>query len=179
MLFCCLIALILWFATAPNLSYQGKSLRYWFSQLPLDHFHGAVGDVSTGRWVVDSMQRKYGSLLESPANAQAAVREMGTNCLPFFIAKLKKEESPVENKIQRFAFSLGFKRSWFPNVEAQRAQATAGLMCFNPLPPEFLHELEILRTNANQSIAEKARYVLFYQKPNFFMLRDAKPVGDW
>ena len=42
---------------------------------------------------------------------------------------------------------------------------TAGLMCFNPLPPQFRHELDILRTNPNGSIAEKARYVLFYQKP--------------
>ena len=114
---------------------------------------------------MDAMGRKYGSLLENPETALSAVREMGTNCLPFFMAKLTKKESPIENRIQKFLFYLGFKRPWFENVEAQRAQATAGLMCFNPLPPQFEHEIDTLRTNSNVSIAEKARYVLFYQKP--------------
>ena len=166
MLFCCGVGLISWFSLGPNLSCQGKPLRYWFGQLPPDHFRGEeVGSVSAGRWVMDSMGRKYGSLLENPDNAQAAVRKIGTNSLPFFMVKLKRIESPTENRIQRFAFWLGFKRPWFDNVEAQRAQATAGLMCFNPLPPQFRRELDILRTNSNGSIAEKARYVLFYQKP--------------
>jgi len=165
-LFCCGVGLISWFSMGPNLSCQSKPLRYWFSQLPPDNFRGVeVGSVCAGRWVMDSMGRKYGSLLEDPENAQAAVRKIGTNCLPFFMAKLKRKESPIENNIQRFAFRLAFKRPWFDNVGAQRAQATAGLMCFNPLPPQFRHELNILRTNSNVSIAEKARYVLFYQKP--------------
>jgi hypothetical protein len=164
-LFCCVVGLLSWLSIRQNFSFQGKSLRYWFSQLPPDHFHGGVGEVSTGRWVVDSMQRKYGSLLEDPLNAQAAIREIGTNCLPFLIAKLKRNESPIELRIQRFAFRVGLKQPWFENVEAQRAQATSGIMCFNPLPRQFLHEIDLLRINSNEKIAEKARYVHFYQKP--------------
>ncbi len=165
-LICVLGVCILVWGGRDHQSYQAKPLKYWFHQLPLTMVRNVGGKQTIlmgGK--MEALGLKYGSFLEEQEKTEEAIRAIGTNGVPFFLAKLGRHESATQNWIDEHAFRWGLKRRLFDCVEAERAQAVTALIWLSPLPDESLRELIVLSTNADSAIAGSAQYVLSSPKP--------------
>jgi hypothetical protein len=139
------------------LLYSGHPLGYWFNELPMTFVSaGTVNSVEQ----MDAFGSKYGSQRERPGVSVAAIRNIGTQGLPFLIRKLERRETPIERWAQTCAFKCGVKRLLFPNREVQRAQAVTALLALSPLPPDAISKLRVLSKNNTNSVGLSAAYLL-------------------
>jgi hypothetical protein len=151
--------------TSPDLPiYQGKPLDYWFGQLPL----------ASVAWVAGSNRvsilphaaaggRRYGSTLESPEAPLKAIQEIGTNAIPFVLAKLQRRLSPIQRWIQTVCSKCGMKRPLFADpleLLAERKQAVTALLCLAPLPEEPVVRIQKLCAKGDSEVTVYARAVL-------------------
>jgi hypothetical protein len=147
---------VLCFGSKPPL-YSGHPLGYWFNELPMTFVSaGTVGSAEQ----MDEGGRKYGSQREKHGVSLAAIRNIGTQGLPYLIRKLERRETPIEHWAQTCAFKCGAKRLLFPNREVQRAQAVTALLALSPLPPDAISKLRFLSKNSTNSVGLSAAYLL-------------------
>ncbi len=141
-------------------SHGGRTLSYWFNQLPLTFPSGGSRRESMKLESMDLEGRKYGSQSEKPAAAIEAVRAIGSKALPFLLQKLQRQQRPVTKWIQICASKCGMKRALFPNIEMERAQAVTALVSLSPLPPDTVARLHKLSDGRTNKVAFAAGYIL-------------------
>ena len=181
--------------SVPNPLYKGKRLSNWCTQLPalviigtspsgpvsVLIFRGGTNGIilststqggSTG-WSRMSGVRITGNTpftnLASSADGQkeavAAVRGMGSNAVPFLMAKLKTEDTKLKVQVQKWAFKIGIKKPLFESALVERGRAAGGLL-YVSLTEEARRELGSLATNkADANLAFTARLILLNNSP--------------
>jgi hypothetical protein len=177
--FCLLIGFILaaglvcWVFFADQsraLSYQGKSLEYWFHALPLTST--SVGAVRTERVTMFSQVkiqhppsgtvREYGCWVEDFEASKRAIQAIGSNAIPLYIGKLsQRDRTGFPGEIRKAALRLGLVS--FQDANVERQQAVTALILLKPLPARVVREVAVLSTNSNSEISGAARCVLATQ----------------
>ncbi|MHB8519971.1 MAG: hypothetical protein ACYDH9_04365 [Limisphaerales bacterium] len=157
------LILVLTRQTAKSLIYQGKSIEYWFEQLPVTPIlpsgvAPAVYQVNV-RGFIKSTGQQYGSTNLSD-EAIDVIAALGTNALPFLLAKLQGSDSVVKREVTKAARKAGVGYLPFRNADLERLQAVTGLIHVKTLTPEAGQVLTSLRTNTNPEIASAAVQVL-------------------
>ena len=145
-----------------DLTYEGHSIEYWFSQLPLT----IVGTNSNGLANAYSLAsisygQTYGSVTGNSAYFEAFA-SFGTRAGPYLMAKLAGEDSRLELLTRKLLRHAGLKSIPFREASEERAQAVTGLDIMHELPPKTLIELTNLTTNADPYIAAAAHHVLLH-----------------
>jgi hypothetical protein len=161
---------------APEMSYEGKPLEYWFNQLPRTSISGAgfnAGVGQFGRMLIRSPSgaiRRYGDWIETPEASAKAIGGIGTNALGFYLQKLTRHNGPIENSILKVAHALGYHGFLVDDVDPERGQAVTALILLKPLPPGVVSELVALSTKRNRQIAAAAHCVLTTKKDDLVLL---------
>jgi len=120
--------------------------------------------------------KKYGDWLETPEASAKAIRGVGTNALTFYLRKLRRHDSPTEDKVYQIARSAGYRGFlWLEHIEPERGQAVTALILLKPLPAEVVSELVNLSTNKNPQIAAAAHCALTINQNELVLLHP--PAG--
>ena len=153
-----------------ELRYEGRSIDYWFSQLP-------VTMVSSQRIIkVESMTvngKQYGSK-GGASKPFAAFNHFGTNAINYLMGKLVEKDSPIERKATKVALKLGVRSLPFRHSRMERGQALTGLLYLKELPPETKQTLTNLSGSSRPEVAEAAKYILRRGQKN--LAREVKHI---
>jgi hypothetical protein len=155
-----LLLLVLSSRTSKPLTYQGKPIEYWFVRLPVTPVPPPGVDLGNMQGFVKSFGQKYGGEGVSDTSGIDAIAALGTNALPFLLAKLQGVDSTIERTVTRAATNSGVGYLPFRAAELERSQAVTGLIHLKTLTPEATQLLGSLRTNTNRDVASAAAYVL-------------------
>jgi hypothetical protein len=142
------------------LSYHGKSIDYWFAQLPVTPVPPPGIDLGNIRGFIKSTGQQYGSTNLADGGAIEAFDTFGTNALPFLLARLRELDSKAEQNLTQAATNAGLNYTPFRNADVERLQAVTALIRAKTLTPEATQTIAALRTNANADVASAARYIL-------------------
>lgn len=112
----------------------------------------------------NSLYRGLPAAVESEKDTIVAVREMGTNALPFVMLKLRTRDSAFKREVPQWAQKIGIKGMLFENPDYERGRATSALLHV-PLSPGVRQELLRLTTNADANLAYTAMYILSNNVP--------------
>ena len=134
----------------PLPSYKGRSLNTWFEKLPSTFPSGpqfsvpiliptASGSIIRGERV-EKQGLLYGSTNQT-RDTLVAIKNIGTNGLPFLFMKFSRHESRGKKWLEKLAAWVGVRRPIFRDVGIERAQALSGLLALCPLPPEAIAEV--------------------------------------
>ena len=139
-----------------NLKYQGRSIEYWFERLPPT----LVSSQMIAR--AESMTllgQQYGST-GGVSECFVALDTFGTDGIPYYLWKLQKSDSLIEQKAFRLAVQKRAKTVPFRNALIERGQAVTALIHIKELGPDTLQTLFQLSTNAQSEIGAAAKYIL-------------------
>jgi len=161
-------ALIFFFSrhAAKPLTYRGRSIQYWFAQLPVTPIPppgvdlGNVRGFMNVRGFIKSTGQQYGSTNLFDDAAIDAIAAFGTNAVPFLMARLQGLDSAAEKEITKAATNTGVGYLPFRNADFERLQAVTGLIHVKMMTPEASQLIMSLRTNSNPGIASAAAYIL-------------------
>jgi hypothetical protein len=162
-------ALIFFFTrhAAKPLTYRGRSIEYWFAQLPVTPIPPPGVDLGNVRvhqmnvrGFIKSTGQQYGSTNLLDDAAIDAIAAFGTNAVPFLMARLQGLDSAAEKEITKAATNTGVGYLPFRNADLERLQAVTGLIHVKMMTPEASQSIMSLRTNSNPGIASAAAYVL-------------------
>jgi hypothetical protein len=140
-------------------SYNGQRLSYWFHELP-------ITTILPGSFVTEEtmthLGRRYGRHRVDSRVSLSAIQGIGTNGLPFLMAKLSRDSGSLRllEHLDAFAVRFVMKRALLADVEVERRQALTALLALPALPAATVAQLRSLSTNANGNIAASASYVL-------------------
>ena len=85
-------------------TYEGKPLAYWFNQLPMTKSLPGQDVYQSprkrARHIKSGAVQEYGTWVEDGEASAKAIRAIGTDGLDFYFSKLKREESPLQNKVR-------------------------------------------------------------------------------
>jgi hypothetical protein len=144
--------------TSKPLTYQGKPIEYWFAQLPITPMPPPGVEFSPNiRAFVTSHGQQYGS---TNVDGIAAIEALGTNALPFLLARLQGLESVAKKLVTKAATNSGAGYLPFRNADIERLQAVTGLIHVKALTPEARQLITSLSTNTKPDIASSAAFIL-------------------
>ncbi|WP_160164662.1 HEAT repeat domain-containing protein [Pedosphaera parvula] len=137
-----LVVITVWvcFSRSREPEFQGRSLSAWLKQLD---------DGDTDRGIEWSVWRPRQS--SSQAQAAQAIREIGTNSLPFLIKRMTRHESPLKTKALDF---LRKKQSWIKiplSTNHYPRQAALAFDVLGPLAKPAVPALSSILTNSQFS----------------------------
>ena len=142
-------------ATRPALTYQGQTIDYWFTQLPLTIVSSqGIATASTGSIFPGG---SYGSTNNECFDA---FDSFGTNAFSYLLKKMASEDSAFEKKASQIAWRVGWKSFPARNANMERYQATTALRRFSEIPDESRHSLTNLAKASSAEIALSAQHVL-------------------
>jgi hypothetical protein len=136
--------------TSKLLTYQGKTIEYWFAQLPLNPMPltpmppPGVEFSPNSQVFVTSYGQQYGS---TNVDGIAAIEALGTNALPFLLAKLQGLDSFAKKVVTKAATNTSLGYLPFRKADLERSQAVTGLIYVRILTPEAKQLITSLRTN--------------------------------
>jgi hypothetical protein len=146
-------------------AYSGHPLSYWFKRLPV-----LSSDYSGNSAVSYSLKV---SAVPSPSTADCstaltAIRNIGTNGLPFLLRKLDRRPPPPRLIRLLYRYTANWPIIWrtftpprTPSQESQeRGQAVAGLLVLCPLPPDAEQKVRALALEFDGPTWYQAGYVL-------------------
>ncbi len=154
-------------------SYQGKSLDYWLSQMPITFIVVMVNPGGINTMVSTGTRVQFGppttplKTYEQPEDCLRAMKAMGTNALPTLLSKLQTRDSSWIYRIDEWEIKVGIKRFILEPAILTRSRAITRLEALQPLPENTLQQLRALSTNADPNIAESAKYVLLGKPVDF------------
>jgi hypothetical protein len=90
-----------------------------------------------------------------------AIAAIGTNAIPFVMAKLNARDSPFKLQIQKWAHKLGVKRPLIEDAAVDRGRAVTALVYLPSIPEQTLSQLRTLTTNSDIRVASEAKAILF------------------
>jgi len=114
-----LAGLVCWFATSRtfhrNVAYQGKSLGYWFNQLPMTSLEVIQGHEKVvqcagkrARHMKSAAVQEYGSWVEQPETSKKAIQAIGNDGLDFYLSEVRQQPAgALQWKTQKAAFAIG------------------------------------------------------------------------
>jgi hypothetical protein len=142
-------------ASRPSPTYQGQSIDYWFTQLPLTSVSSQ--GVTYVSLVTASPGGIYGSTNKECFDA---FDSFGTNAFPYLLEKMASEYSVLEKKASQIAWRVGWKSFPVRNATAERYQATTALLLYIEIPKGTRQTLTNLTKSPNPEIADSAKFVL-------------------
>ena len=141
-----------------RIEYQGKPLKYWFSQTPFTVV-GTNGATSMIAFFGMRDGSRYGCYLEKQDDVRKSFVAMGSNCLPFLVKKLGGRETPVSRAIRYSEYRLRINlRPVDKNIE--RGQALTALTWLSPLPRETYEQIRALNKSSDPHVAAAAKEAL-------------------
>jgi hypothetical protein len=146
--------------TSKPLTYQGKTMDYWFTRLPVTPVPPPGVDMGNVQGFVKSKGQQYGGNGASDSTGIEAFTAFGTNALPFLLARLQSTDSGVERNVVRAATNSGIGYLPFRAAQLERLQAVTGLIHLKTITPEARQLLTALRTNSDHDLASAAGFVL-------------------
>ena len=168
-IFSCIVVLVAIFAATylvlirsnpKPLTYQGKPIECWFAQLPVTPIPPPEAVFGNIRGFIKSTGQQYGSTDLLADSGIAAIEALGTNALPFLLARLQATDSVSERAVTKVATNAGVSYLPFRNADLERLQAVTGLIRLKTLTPEAQLLITSLQTHANPGIASAAAYIL-------------------
>ena len=151
------IFLICLYPKKQELIYQGRSIDYWFAQLPLT-LVTPEGLVATGG-AITAFGQQYGNQQDAPQSF-AALDSFGNDAIPYLMNKLTAKDSAIEKTARNIARKA--KMTSFPTRMAsiESYQAVTGLIYLKELPAETIQTLTDLSKDTNSQNAAAAKYIL-------------------
>ena len=139
-----------------ELIYQGRSIDYWFAELPVTLVLPEF--VATGASLT-VLGQQYGNE-EDTSMSFAALDAFGIDAIPYLMKKLTGKDSAIEQAARNAARRVKIKS--FPTRMAaiERGQAATGLIYMKELPPETVRTLTNLSRTSNSGVADAAKYIL-------------------
>jgi len=139
-----------------ELRYEGRSIDYWFAQLP--------PTIVSSQYIVKAQSitvlgKQYGST-GNVSKSCAALDSFGTNAIGYLMEKLVEKDSIFEQKATEVALKLGAKSFPGRNAWVERGQAVTGLIYLKELPPETVQALTKLSRSSRPEVAEAAKYII-------------------
>lgn len=139
-----------------ELKYEGRSIDYWFAQLP--------ATVVSSQSIVKAQSitvlgKQYGST-DNVSKSFEALDSFGTNAIGYLIEKLVEKDSIFEQKATEFALKLGVNSFPARNAMIERGQAVTGLIYLKELPPETVQTLINLSKSSRPEVAVAAKYII-------------------
>jgi HEAT repeat protein len=140
-----------------ELVYQGRSIDYWFAQLPIT-WVGPKGMLLTGGSII-AFGQQYGNQQDASLPF-AAFDSFGNDAIPYLMSKLTSRDSTLELTARNAA--LKAKLRSFPTRMAriESFQAVTGLIYLKELPTDIIKTLTDLSKDTNSEVADAAGYVL-------------------
>jgi hypothetical protein len=138
------------------LRYEGRSIHYWFTQLP--------ATIVSSQHVIkaESMTvhgKQYGSA-DHVSKAYAALDHFSPHAIDYLMDKLVERDSILEQKATEVALKLGATSFPARNSWVERGQAVTGLIYLKELPPETVQALTQLSRSSRPEVAEAAKFIL-------------------
>ena len=158
-----------------ELRFEGRSIDYWFAQLPAT----IVSPQSIVKaQSITVLGKQYGST-GNVSKSFAALDSFGTNAIGYLIEKLIEKDSTFEQKATEFALKLGVKSFPARNAAIERGQAVTGLIYLKELPPETVQTLINLSRSSRPEVAEAAKYIISEDKKDraIIMVKGARIIG--
>lgn len=151
------IFLICLYPKKQELIYQGRSIDYWFAQLPPTLVLSGGGIATADSLTV--LGQQYGSRQDASLSF-AALDSLGTDAIPYLMKKLIGKDSALEQAARNVAQKVKIKS--FPTRMAaiESGQAVTGLIYLKELPPETVKVLTNLSKTSNSEVADAAKYIL-------------------
>ena len=139
-----------------ELRYEGRSIDYWFAQLP--------ATIVSSQYIVKAQSitvlgKQYGNT-NNVSKSFAALDSFGSNAIGYLMEKLVEKDSTFEQKATEFALKLGAKSFPARNAWVERGQAVTGLIYLEELPPETIQALTKLSRSSRPEVAEVAKYII-------------------
>jgi hypothetical protein len=131
---------------------KGKPLTYWVNRLP----GLPSGPLPNGVVTIIVPAPKSGA-----ENPYEAIRQIGTNALPYLFATLQRQDSKRTLRIQSLASKLHLNRFWFRSEAESRWQAEIALLILKPLPREWETRLRSVEASTNKTAALAASLVRY------------------
>jgi hypothetical protein len=154
-----------------ELIYQGRSIDYWFAQLPVTMVTPEGGVLTGGS--LTAFGQQYGNQQETSLSF-AALDSLGIDAIPYLVTKLVGKDSVIEQSARDLAWKAQMKP--FPTRMAaiESFQAVTGLIHLRKLPDETVQMLTNMSKAPESQLAAAAKYIL----SEINMDQAAMPDGD-
>ena len=124
-------------------------------------YNGMIGT----NWITHSVGTNICIFSSKESLEVAAIRNMGTNALPFLLSKLVRQRSDTWERMGKVATKCGMGRfffSVFPDPTTGRRKVATALLPLVPLPQEAVSQLQKVTNNAqaNGDVKNCASWVL-------------------
>jgi hypothetical protein len=150
------ITVLIWLLLPPGEpSYQDRPASQW------------IADIS--RFSADDAKTR---------KAEDAIRQIGTNALPFVLRELKvRDDSPIMQSIERFYWRSGLRKVWLWRRTPPEIRRYQGLEALEALAPSLgVSGLTSLMTDPNRAVRDAAARSLLYVEYPRGGLKGAKAV---
>lgn len=153
-------ALLFYLSTPPTPTYNGQSLEVWFRRLPLAQNNPA------GANFIAVLQMEWNGNIYGTTNAAdqglsvKAIQALGTNALPYVMAKLSRPQPAFMHLLERWANKIGFHPAFLRDPRCERYQAVTALVMLSPLPPDAIEEVKKLSTDKDRDLSAQATFIL-------------------
>jgi hypothetical protein len=150
---------IVHFRSASGAMYAGKALSYWCDQLPPTVQMPGIGFTRMHR--SSAIRLRQQTLGEIEDQAEAAINELGTNCLPVLLGRLQRDYSPVQFEARKVLAKLRIINPSEVGVwQDRREQALTGIVLLGSRADAILPELTRLQGNADPWLSAAAGYTV-------------------
>jgi hypothetical protein len=152
--------------------YEGKPFSYWLDQIPC-----------TMTWPNGSYSMMYPVTYRTRAEAEAdqenfvkrtdkalkAVSQIGGQCLPMLVRRLRTKDSPLKTTLTRWAVRLHLIRSsWIRPADTVRGQALTAIVKLDYTAKPIFSELAVLAHDNDPAVKAAAKYALNRLNPAEF-----------
>jgi hypothetical protein len=139
-----------------ELKYQGRSIDYWFTQLPPTIVSSEVSMTAKSFTVLG---QEYGNTVDSSMSLEA-FDSFGIDAIPYLVTKFLGEDSVIEQSARDLARKAQIKSFPTRMAKIESCQAVTGLIHLKQLPAETVQMLTDLSKDPNLPHAPPAKYIL-------------------
>ena len=147
-------------------SYAGKPLSFWIDQLPVrlvmtDGYSEAMPEGYATRAEAEADNER---LIRAVSEARAAVKNMGSQCLPFLLRRLStRDESRFRLAVLRWGVRLHILKPFsraLRSAATLRGQALYALLILDRQASPAIPQLTVLANSTDQGVRLAARHAL-------------------
>jgi hypothetical protein len=152
--------------------YEGKPFTYWLDQIVCTQVftNGSFSVMYPGSYLTFAQAEKdQANLFRRTEKAIKVVTEMGGECLPLLMRRLRSHDSKWKNHVIDWAERFHLMRpSWRRSVAFERGQALTAITKLGYSAKPIFQELKILANDKDPSVSAAAKYALEQLRPDDF-----------
>ena len=152
--------------------YEGKPFTYWLDQIVCTQVFtkGGFSELYPGSYLTFAQAEKdQANLFQRTEKATKVVTEMGGECLPLLMRRLRSHDSKWKSNVINWAERFHLMRpSWRRSDAFERGQALTAITKLGYSAKPIFPELKILANDKDPGVRAAAKYALEKLRPDDF-----------